>query len=107
MSGMSGDDCRMSLDHFGRHSLSFGWFASHSSVDNPMRSKKRTINTVGFKKTVIIIKLIMGTGSLVRVGPNEVITNDPEVLRRVMAVRSTYTRGHCKNYISQIRKIAH
>ena len=34
-------------------------------------------------------------GSLVRVGPNEVITNDPEVLRKVMGVRSTYTRGHC------------
>lgn len=35
-------------------------------------------------------------GSLVRVGPNEVITNDPEVLRKIMAVRSAYTRGHCK-----------
>ncbi|KAI0120747.1 cytochrome P450 [Hypoxylon sp. NC0597] len=32
-------------------------------------------------------------GSLVRVGPNELITDDPEVLRRMMSVRSTYTRG--------------
>merc|ERR1712000_84614 len=32
-------------------------------------------------------------GSLVRVGPNELATDDPEVLRRMMAVRSTYTRG--------------
>jgi hypothetical protein len=35
-------------------------------------------------------------GSLVRVGPNEVVTNDPEVLRKIMAVRSTYTRGDCR-----------
>lgn len=40
--------------------------------------------------------LILAPGSLVRVGPNEVITNNPEVLRKVMAVRSTYTRGHCE-----------
>ncbi|KAL2157261.1 hypothetical protein VTH06DRAFT_6301 [Thermothelomyces fergusii] len=32
-------------------------------------------------------------GSLVRVGPNEVITDDPDVLRRIMAVRSPYIRG--------------
>ncbi|KAH6629304.1 cytochrome P450 [Boeremia exigua] len=33
-------------------------------------------------------------GSLVRVGPNEVVTNDPEVMRRMMGVRSNYTRGN-------------
>ncbi|KAJ4344255.1 hypothetical protein N0V95_006198 [Ascochyta clinopodiicola] len=33
-------------------------------------------------------------GSLVRVGPNEVITSDPNVFRKVMGVRSAYTRGH-------------
>ncbi|KAL2192664.1 cytochrome P450 [Corynascus similis CBS 632.67] len=32
-------------------------------------------------------------GSLVRVGPNELITDDPDVLRRMMAARSPYTRG--------------
>ncbi|KAF2868641.1 cytochrome P450 [Massariosphaeria phaeospora] len=32
-------------------------------------------------------------GSLARIGPNELVTDDPEVLRRMMAVRSTYTRG--------------
>ncbi|KAF2826799.1 cytochrome P450 [Ophiobolus disseminans] len=33
-------------------------------------------------------------GSLARVGPNELITDDPELMRRMMAVRSEYTRGH-------------
>ncbi|KAH3950795.1 hypothetical protein HBI56_205410 [Parastagonospora nodorum] len=33
-------------------------------------------------------------GSLARVGPNELITDDPEVLRKMMAARSEYTRGH-------------
>lgn len=28
-----------------------------------------------------------------RVGPNELITNDPELMRKMMAVRSPYTRG--------------
>jgi cytochrome P450 len=32
-------------------------------------------------------------GSLVRVGPNELITDDPDILRRMMAARSPYTRG--------------
>ncbi|KAK1760102.1 cytochrome P450 [Echria macrotheca] len=32
-------------------------------------------------------------GTLARVGPNELITDDPEVLRKMMAVRSPYTRG--------------
>lgn len=32
-------------------------------------------------------------GSLARVGPNELVTCDPEILRRVWGVRSKYTRG--------------
>ncbi|ORY18140.1 cytochrome P450 [Clohesyomyces aquaticus] len=32
-------------------------------------------------------------GSLVRVGPNELVTDDPELMRKMMAVRSAYTRG--------------
>ncbi|KAK0649881.1 cytochrome P450 [Cercophora newfieldiana] len=32
-------------------------------------------------------------GTLVRVGPNELITDDPELMRKMMAVRSPYTRG--------------
>jgi len=32
-------------------------------------------------------------GSLVRIGPNELATDDPDLLRRMMAVRSRYTRG--------------
>lgn len=34
-------------------------------------------------------------GSLARVGPNDLVTDDPDVLRRMMAVRSSYTRGPC------------
>ncbi|KAH8764092.1 cytochrome P450 [Hyaloscypha sp. PMI_1271] len=32
-------------------------------------------------------------GSIVRIGPNELVTNDPDVLRRISAVRSPYTRS--------------
>lgn len=32
-------------------------------------------------------------GSLARVGPNELVTSDPDILRRVWAVRSPYRRG--------------
>ncbi|KAF2998659.1 hypothetical protein E8E13_008015 [Curvularia kusanoi] len=56
-------------------------------------------------------------GSLIRVGPNEVATNDPEVLRKIMAIRSTYTRGDFykamrfdpdrDNLLSQRDEVAH
>lgn len=32
-------------------------------------------------------------GPLVRIGPNEIITDDPDILRGMSAVRSTFTRG--------------
>lgn len=32
-------------------------------------------------------------GPLVRIGPNEVLSTDPVVLRNMSAVRSTYTKG--------------
>jgi len=32
-------------------------------------------------------------GTLVRVGPNELITSDPDFMRKMMAVRSSYIRG--------------
>jgi cytochrome P450 len=38
-------------------------------------------------------------GSLARVGPNELVTNDPDVLRKMMAVRSEYTRGPWYNAV--------
>jgi len=41
------------------------------------------------------VLMIMIIGSLARVGPNELITDDPELLRKMMAVRSPYTRGPC------------
>lgn len=45
------------------------------------------------------------TGTLARVGPNELITDDPEVLRRMMAARSEYTRGHCKKPLLLIERV--
>lgn len=38
-------------------------------------------------------KLISLTGSLARIGPNELLTDDPEILRRMATVRSPYTRS--------------
>jgi hypothetical protein len=38
--------------------------------------------------------LLKCLGSIVRIGPNELITNDLEVLRRISAVRSPYTRSN-------------
>ena len=32
-------------------------------------------------------------GPLVRIGPNEIMTDDPEIIRSMSAVRSTFTRG--------------
>ena len=34
-------------------------------------------------------------GSLARIGPNELVTSDPEVLQKIMSGRSAYTRGFC------------
>jgi len=36
-------------------------------------------------------------GSLARIGPNDLVTSDPDVLRKIMSVRSAYTRGPCKS----------
>jgi hypothetical protein len=33
------------------------------------------------------------TGPLVRIGPNEVLSTDPDVVRMMSAVRSQYTKG--------------
>jgi hypothetical protein len=32
-------------------------------------------------------------GSVARIGPNHVITDDPEITRRILAARSGYVRG--------------
>ena len=37
--------------------------------------------------------LIIELGSLVRVGPNHLVTDDPDVLRKMSAVRSPYRRS--------------
>jgi hypothetical protein len=36
---------------------------------------------------------LASTGSRARIGPNDPVTNDPDILRRMLAVRSLYTRG--------------
>ncbi|KAK3326091.1 cytochrome P450 [Apodospora peruviana] len=45
------------------------------------------------RQPITIKKATDQYGSLVRIGPNELVTDDPEVLRKMMAVRSPYTRG--------------
>lgn len=35
----------------------------------------------------------MCVGSLARVGPNDLVTSDPAVMKRMLAVRSPYTRS--------------
>lgn len=42
--------------------------------------------------------LLTVIGSLARIGPNELVTDDPELLRRMMAVRSDYSRGSCTSW---------
>lgn len=36
------------------------------------------------------------SGSLVRVGPNDLASSDPEVIRRIMGARSIYVKGPCE-----------
>lgn len=40
-------------------------------------------------------------GPLVRIDPNTLITNDPELIRRMNAVRSPYQKGEVRNFIIQ------
>ena len=37
--------------------------------------------------------MLTSQGKLVRIGPNDLITSDPEVLRRILGVRSPYSRA--------------
>lgn len=37
--------------------------------------------------------LIKISGPLVRIGPNELLSTDPDVLRNMSSVRSAYTKG--------------
>jgi len=38
--------------------------------------------------------LTTAAGPLVRVGPNELITSDPDVLRKILSIRSAYRRSN-------------
>lgn len=43
--------------------------------------------------TLTLTTNIRFSGPLVRLGPNQLVTNDPDVLRRIWAVRSKYKKG--------------
>jgi hypothetical protein len=61
--------------------------------------------------------LAFRSGSLARIGPNHVITDDPGVMRRLLAARSGYERGpwfdslrvdpHISNIISERNEKEH
>jgi hypothetical protein len=80
--------------------LSKGWMVKESLKGRQPISFKEVNDKYGdflFREKDISPLLTGNLGSLARVGPNELITDDPEVLRKMMAARSEYTRGHCKN----------
>lgn len=39
------------------------------------------------------INMLITSGPIARIGPNHLLTDDPEVVRRILATRSHYTRG--------------
>lgn len=42
---------------------------------------------------MLTLSCLIYKGPLVRIGPNQLLSTDPEVLRRMSAVRSGYTKG--------------
>ncbi|PGH27760.1 hypothetical protein AJ80_00548 [Polytolypa hystricis UAMH7299] len=46
-------------------------------------------------------------GNLARIGPNDLITNDPDILRRINGVRSPYTRSDWYNATAFDHKLSH
>lgn len=42
-------------------------------------------------------RVILTLGNLTRIGPNDLVTNDPTIIRRMSAVRSPYTRSDWYN----------
>ncbi|KAL3425365.1 benzoate 4-monooxygenase cytochrome p450 [Phlyctema vagabunda] len=57
-------------------------------------------NTMAGQMHLALQKVCDEYGSLTRVGPNELVTSDPETVRRIWAVRSPYRRG---NFYDAIR----
>ena len=37
--------------------------------------------------------MLIAKGSLARIGPNHLMTSDPDLIRRILAARSGYSRG--------------
>jgi hypothetical protein len=78
-------------------SFSKWWMVKESlKARQPNSFKELNDKYGGFSTARSRLALTVRIGSLVRVGPNELVTDDPEVLRRMMAVRSGYTRGPCE-----------
>ncbi|KAL3442534.1 cytochrome P450 [Aspergillus insuetus] len=46
-------------------------------------------------------------GHLVRIGPNDLVTDDPEIIRKMSAVRSSYTRSDWYNATAFSHKLNH
>jgi hypothetical protein len=83
-------------------SLSKGWMVKESLKGRQPTSFKEVNDKYGVYDPDPLSgpNLTTNAGSLARVGPNELITDDPEVLRKMMAARSEYTRGHCEAALS-------
>jgi hypothetical protein len=47
------------------------------------------------------------SGHLVRIGPNDLVTDDPEIIRKMSAVRSPYTRSDWYNATAFSHKLNH
>ncbi|TAQ91397.1 hypothetical protein B7494_g353 [Chlorociboria aeruginascens] len=55
--------------------------------------------SLAYPRAVLGLVLKVLAGPLARVGPDELITDDPALLRKMMAVRSLYTRGPWYNAV--------
>jgi hypothetical protein len=49
----------------------------------------------------------VSSGHLVRIGPNDLVTDDPEIIRKMSAVRSPYTRSDWYNATAFSHKLNH
>ena len=54
---------------------------------------KNVTDTYGTLRIKTVCQLTDNPGSLARIGPNDLVTDDPDILQRIMAVRSLYSRG--------------
>jgi hypothetical protein len=53
------------------------------------------------------LSLTSSPGHLARIGPNDLVTDDPEIIRKINAVRSPYTRSDWYNATAFSHRISH